>query len=309
MANISAYLAFDIDWFDLNFFIRNLAQDGEQFDDDIGISLGLDYDDAFHLVTDTDALSVYGDDFAYNAGGKMVNGQITEMVYWVPDSGTVGYLGAYTVTGLDLTMRDYYDASHTFSIEDDMAIVRAQFSGNDKFDLSNNDDHAMGFSGRDLIVGNDGNDKLEGNGGKDVLKGGNGLDKLFGGTQSDKLYGGKHADKLYGNKGGDSIFGGKGRDVIVGGVGNDKLNGGFGDDKFVFATGDGLDVIRDFDARGASHDYVDLSDLVKITTWWDLKTNHMTQSGDDVLIDGRNGDAIVLQNVDLADLDKGDFIF
>ena len=41
----------------------------------------------------------------------------------------------------------------------------------------------------------------------------------------------------------------------------------------------------------------------------DLKNNHMERVGADVEIDAGGGDLIVIKDVTLASLDKGDFLF
>ena len=96
---------------------------------------------------------------------------------------------------------------------------------------------------------------------------------------------------------------------LFGGTGDDVLAGGKHADLFVFKTGWDRDTITDFDAKGRDHDRLDLRDLVSVRNWNDLKNNHLEVDGDDVVINGRNGDVIVLQNVALSDLDRGDFVF
>lgn len=117
------------------------------------------------------------------------------------------------------------------------------------------------------------------------------------------------ANQLHGNAGRNAVKGGGGDDTLWGHRGNDTLTGGKGADHFVFAKGDGRDTITDFTAGGASHDVLDLTALGSITSYSDLTRNHMKQVGDDVHIDGRNGDTILLQDVRIAHLDKGDFLF
>jgi serralysin len=77
----------------------------------------------------------------------------------------------------------------------------------------------------------------------------------------------------------------------------------------VFATKDGRDTITDFVANGSKHDILDLTGLGSIIDYKDLVQHHMKQVGHDVYIDGLNGDSILLQNVKLAALDVGDFLF
>ena len=76
-----------------------------------------------------------------------------------------------------------------------------------------------------------------------------------------------HADILTGSDVGDNIsgFGGKDRlngmlgdDYLDGGAGRDRLIGGAGSDHFILATGTGADIVVDFDAKGANHDWIDV---------------------------------------------------
>ncbi len=117
------------------------------------------------------------------------------------------------------------------------------------------------------------------------------------------------ANQIHGNGGRNTIKGGAGDDTLWGHRGNDIVSGGKGADHFVFAKGDGRDTITDFTASGTSHDVLDLSSLDSIASYADLTRNHLQQIGADVHIDGRNGDKIVLQDVRIAHLDKGDFLF
>ncbi|MEL7226536.1 MAG: hypothetical protein AAGL17_17300, partial [Cyanobacteria bacterium J06576_12] len=72
-------------------------------------------------------------------------------------------------------------------------------------------------------------------------------DIILGGEGNDRILGGAGRDVLLGEMGDDRILGGEGNDVIMGVTGNDALIGGGGSDLFVFGTGDGTDVIRDFE--------------------------------------------------------------
>ncbi len=161
----------------------------------------------------------------------------------------------------------------------------------DKFWGGNGNDTLNGLSGNDALSGNAGNDKLHGGAGNDVLSGNEGNDSLNGESGSDKLSGGDGADKL------------------IGGAGTDILSGQGGIDTFVFTAKYGIDTIKDFDAIGSDHDFIDLSGLASITGFADLKAHHMTTVGTSVVIDGGNGDKLILENVKLANLDAGDFLF
>ncbi len=125
---------------------------------------------------------------------------------------------------------------------------------------------------------------------------------------STTLEGTAKANVLDGGKGQDIIDGLGGKDTITGKGGADILIGGGASDTFVFAKGSGKDMITDFAEKGAAHDVIDLSAFASITGFSDLKAHHMTQLGSDVLIDALKGDTILLKNVEIGDLGKGDFI-
>jgi Ca2+-binding RTX toxin-like protein len=224
--------------------------------------------------------------------------------------------------GNDLEGGDYADEINGKGGND----VLNGLGGNDDLDGGSGADKILGGTGNDLLLGGTGNDKLYGQGDDDVLKGGDGRDllkgawgddklygesgndKLKGGTGNDKLVGGSGIDALYGEAGNDTLKGGSGEDRLLGGTGDDVLTGGRHADLFVFRTGWGVDTITDFDAKGGVHDTLNLRGLISVRNGSDLKNNHLEVDGDDVVVNGRNGDVVVLQNVDLADLDKGDFI-
>lgn len=187
------------------------------------------------------------------------------------------------------------------------------------------DDRLFGGAGFDLLQGGDGNDELNGNfnadnlygeEGNDTLIGGDGFDRLFGGNGDDSLQGDTGPDALFGEAGDDTLSGGvdddrlnggAGFDRLTGGAGNDELTGGGNADIFVFATGDGQDVIFDFDVL-STLEKLDLSALALVVDYADLTANHMVQAGADVLISA-GADQIRLIDVNLADLDGTDFIF
>lgn len=169
--------------------------------------------------------------------------------------------------------------------------------------------HRWDVEGDDVIIGNRYNDYIDADRGDDDVAGYGGNDTLLGGAGNDDLSGGKGKDRLDGGAGRDKLLGGNSSDVLMGGKGNDTLKGGDGVDKFVFRTGWDVDTIKDFDATGSVHDRIDLSGLNSVKSWTDLKNNHLEKDGSDVVIDGRNGDRIVLEDVTLQSLDKGDFIF
>ncbi len=159
----------------------------------------------------------------------------------------------------------------------------------------------------DIIRGTDGSDEFRGGAGRDALFGEGGDDMLFGGATRDTLNGGSGDDTLNGGKGRDTLIGNSGRDILDGGKSADVLTGGVGGDTFVFAGQFGDDVVTDFNAI-SNKEKIDLTGAAGIGGFRDLSTNHMTQVGDDVVIEDSKGNTITLLDVDLADLDKGDFL-
>ncbi|APE43910.1 hypothetical protein BOO69_11195 [Sulfitobacter alexandrii] len=211
-------------------------------------------------------------------------------------------------------------------------------TGNDTMDGGAGFDLMLGGAGNDFMNGGNQADNLFGEQGEDTLLGGNGFDRLFGGDDddvgygwfgTDALFGQLGDDRLYGQGDNDRIFGGQGNDLvdggadddqitggagfdtIIGGTGDDRLVGAFNADIFVFADfggGFGQDTIGDFDANNV-FERIDLRLVSSIRDLDDLLTNHVTQVGEDVLIDAGGGNTILLEGVDRNDLDATDFIF
>lgn len=276
MAKLYAYSAFNINFLDLNYYARTYQSES------LYNNVFNPWEDNYfiHNIYD-EALSTGGTGFEAIGAGPPTKGTVEALGDWFRDS-SGDWHEYYAMNHLNLPMADLIDAIFTPSNKDDLALVKSQFSGNDRIYLSDFDDSMRGFRGADVMYGNDG---------RDILDGGKGKDKLFGGRGKDKLNGGD---------GDDLIRGGRGRDVET---------GGNGEDTFRFRTGDDKSIITDFDARGSSHDVIDLSGLRSIKNWSDLTHNHMEKHGSDVVIDGRGGDVIILQDVTLHSLDKGDFVF
>jgi Ca2+-binding RTX toxin-like protein len=233
------------------------------------------------------SFSVKGSGFKYD-GDSLVDGVITSI------SALDGKEAVFTFTGkLDM---DVYrpliakeiNGSDTKALENKLFSQDWQYTGTADNDVAT----------RNGLLGVDGyrfNPK-----GDDIIN-------LMGGN--DNFYSGDGNDKLYGGSGNDRLDGGAGRDRIHGGTGKDILIGGTGVDTFLYKTGDGKDTITDFDAKGSDHDKIDLSDLASIKDWADLKAHHLAKDGADVIINAGSGDTLRLDDVKLADLDKGDFLF
>ena len=118
-------------------------------------------------------------------------------------------------------------------VGDDAAnLIIAGSEGNDEGDFISSG------GGDDLVFGEAGNDVLNGEAGNDLLN---------SGADSDVLNGDNNADTLSGEGGNDVISGGQGDDLLLGGEGNDALFGDEGHDTFVFASGEGVDIVFDFE--------------------------------------------------------------
>ena len=139
----------------------------------------------------------------------------------------------------------------------------------------------------------------------DKLKG---IENAHGADGDDILKGNNARNVLSGSHGNDELDGQGGNDVLNGGAGDDVLTGGAGFDRFVFDNDDGADVITDFNARSNKED-IDLSEVTRIKSYKDLKNNHMSQVGDDVVIDDGAGTVITVLDTLIDDMNKGDFLF
>ncbi|MBA2920588.1 hypothetical protein HZF04_13035, partial [Sphingomonas sp. CGMCC 1.13658] len=97
-----------------------------------------------------------------------------------------------------------------------------------------------------------------------------------------------------------------GADTLMGGLGRDKLTGGEGNDVFVFGSGDGQDLITDFNGGGAG-DIIQLTGL-GLSSFADVQAN-ASQLGADTVIQLGSGQTLTLQHFNLASLSAYDFQF
>ncbi|WP_282092538.1 nidogen-like domain-containing protein [Epibacterium ulvae] len=176
-------------------------------------------------------------------------------------------------------------------------------AGNDRLIGGGGRDRLEGGTGRDRLDGGSGNDLLLGEGGFDYLNGGRGADRLLGGNGRDQLFGQAGHDTLLGGRGNDRLIGGNGRDQLNGGAGNDLLDGGRGADVFVFSRGDDRVV------RFGSNDQLDLRAATGITSFADLRANHIRQTNQGLLIEDNDGDSFLLIDRNITDLSASDVLF
>ncbi len=194
-----------------------------------------------------------------------------------------------------------------------------------------------GREGADTLLGEAGNDTLLGGADSDTLIGGIGADTLGGGAQDDlvdysasnagvtvnlqtglgtgghaqgdvfvsieEVTGSEFADVIVGkNNAWDNVFDGRG--------GNDTYTGGLGNDVFVFRASSGADTVTDFSASALSNN--DTVQLLGFGAAFDTFSEVIaatSQVGAHTMIDLGAGQTLTLQNVNLASLTSGDFIF
>ncbi len=112
--------------------------------------------------------------------------------YGTPVGGTVTSYGGFfqgqrlvTIDGVKIAVKDIVKVASTYSLADDMALVKAALAGNDKISGAKGDDKLYAYNGDDIVVGNAGNDTIYGGAGNDKITGGIGRDYLRGEAGSD----------------------------------------------------------------------------------------------------------------------------
>ncbi len=241
------------------------------------------------------------------AGDDIITGNgNTRLIYSNATSGVTVNMAAGTVTG---------DAS----VGTDTFTGVNSVTGGNFVDTYN----ATGFVGFNSFQGQGGNDTITGNGSTQILffnaTAGVVVDLAAGTANGDasvgtdtftgvnNVFGSNFNDTLLGSGGNDILNGGNsGNDTLDGRGGNDNLTGGAGADTFVYAIGGGTDFITDF--SHAQGDRIDVTGVPGIFSLADIQS-HATQQGVNTVINFGNGDIITLQNVVLANLVTGDFIF
>lgn len=125
------------------------------------------------------------------------------------------------------------------------------------------------------------------------------------GTGRDTLFGAAGNDTVISQTGPDKIDGGDGNDRLLIGTGSDTVRGGAGEDMFVFtaASAGAADVIQDF-TPGTDH--LDLRVLGLAS--FEAVLAHASNTGVGVVIEA-GGETVTLNNIKLAQLHAGDFVF
>ena len=134
---------------------------------------------------------------------------------------------------------------------------------------------------------------------------------IFGGnfTGAATHVGTNGKDVMSGTVGDEAIFAGAQDDIITGNGGADRLSGGEGDDTFVFTRSGGTATVIDFEDGEGGQDMLDVSafgfaDFAAIFA----QAGTTGPGARDVLIQLDADNAVVLKDVDLANLDATDFV-
>ena len=127
------------------------------------------------------------------------------------------------------------------------------------------------------------------------VHGGAGANQVIGDRSNQTMNLGAGDDMLSGGHGDDQLFGGRGDDLLDGGANNDTLAGGKGADLFRLSQGN--DRILDFQ-------------LNRDQLWYEgpIQQLWLTQQGDDLLIESRDGVQTLLINIDKRDALMSDLL-
>jgi hypothetical protein len=118
--------------------------------------------------------------------------------------------------------------------------------GNNTLNGTISDDTIYAGGGNDQIFGSEGVNTLFGQDGNDSIYGGSQVDYIYAGNGNDTIYASEGNNNIFGDAGDDILYSGSGNDLIDGGVGNDTLWLGGGLDTVVLASGNGFDMINNF---------------------------------------------------------------
>lgn len=288
-------------------------------------------DEIYGTAGDDNLAGGNGDDYFYtSAGDDTFSGGrgFDQVTYGSSSSGVVVDLGAGTATD------SWGDTDTLISIE----MVRGSAYA-DELTGSRGSNHIRGLAGNDTLNGGRGTDTLrydrddryggsdgvtvnlqrgfaiDGFGDRDTIRN---FERVYGTDYNDRLIGSRRGDGLSGLEGNDRLDGGGGADTMDGGIGRDRLNGGGGDDvltggggadRFVFKGNFGDDVITDF-STGGRKEKIDLRAISEITSFRDLRNNHLSENDDgDAVITDNDGNTITLTDVSIGDLSGNDFLF
>jgi Ca2+-binding RTX toxin-like protein len=142
-----------------------------------------------------------------------------------------------------------------------------------------------------------------------VIEVGDLVTKVKGTAFRNTLTGTIGRDEIKGLGGNDKLLALAGDDILDGGLGKDKMTGGGGVDTFVFGRRYGTDTVVDFDTSDLTHDKIDLSNAVGITSFSDLMRHHVDIRGSDLHIVAQDRSTLILRQTGAWELDTDMFSF
>ena len=210
---------------------------------------------------------------------------------------------------------------------------------NNMIDGGDGDDTLFGYGGNDILIGGAGSDSLQGGDGNDTIhvdetdswfSGDDGIDTVVYEGTSNIQYAldqgsfenatlGSGNDTIWATDGDNILNMGAGDDVAYGYDGNDIFNGGAGDDLLVlsgtgsdtvkYVSGNDIDRVQSFQASGSTTSNHTIEVDVDGVADFDDLLALASQSGDDTLVDFGGGDQLIIEDVQVANLDRDAFSF
>jgi Ca2+-binding RTX toxin-like protein len=242
------------------------------------------------LTGDADGFA-YSGPYAHDGAEHVIYGNLTKIVFGTDTVATpLGGDATEYSNSADITISGFGKNFDTTSQDGDILgdILNVDTNGLDSL---------YAFLQSDSIV-------FKGSTGKDVFSGYGHADTISGGAGADTLSGAGGADTLNGGAGADKLNGGAGNDQIFGGAGNDRLAGGAGADTFHFTKNAGHDTITDFAAGKSGKDVIEFAKGL-FDNYADII--HHTKDTDAGLVISYDGGKLTLLDLDISDLNKGDF--
>jgi len=202
-------------------------------------------------------------------------------------------------------------ASAAAAVTVSLATLTAQNTVGAGTDTLSNFENLLGSAFNDTLTGDGNANIIDGGAGNDTMNGGAGTDTVSyasatagvsvslalttaqntigAGTDTLSLF-----ENLTGSAFGDTLIGNTAINRIDGGAGGDTLTGGTGADIFAFKPSFGADVITDFDAVSAAHDFMEFDHTIFANTAAVMAAT--TQVGADIRITVDASTSVTVKN-------------
>ncbi|MFV0383070.1 calcium-binding protein [Paracoccus sp. (in: a-proteobacteria)] len=293
--------------------------------------------DAYIAVWGTRALirapTVAGHGLTIDGNDMLSGGTANYYFEYYSTDGGVSVENPLSISNFSISATEFATAIRSKSTADDIKLASKIFSGNDRFDLSPENDQVTGFTGNDRIRGAEGDDTLSGGPGNDSLYGDDGADRLYMDAGNDVLSGGWGRDTAIvmgkaptridlalsgGQKTGrgidkldqiENLRGGQGKDLLFGSSTANALNGQGGNDLLVGRNGHDRLIGGDGNDRligGPGSDILRGGTGADRFVFNSISDSKASQTRSDKIIDFQQGqDKIVLSRIDADPLVAG----